>query len=368
MNKLEIARKEINEIDKQMLELFLKRMKASEMVAEFKGERGLPIYDAEREKQVINRNCRLEDKELEQYYRLFLQSTMDISKKYQRRLLNGLRVAYSGVEGAYANIAAKKIFEDSNYISYSCFEKAYRSVETGECDLCVLPIENSYAGEVGQVIDLIYDGTLFINGIYSLKISHNLLGIKGAKLEDIRMVTSHSQALSQCRPYIEEHGFETLTATNTAVGALKVKEKNDKSFAAIASEETAKLYDLCILDKGINESDMNATKFAVLSRTENIPKADCNFIILFTVKQVAGALLKAINVISKYGFNMKALRSRPMKEPAWQYYFYVEAEGELSSENGKAMLEELGKQCERLKIAGHYSNVINLENSIDDEE
>ena len=360
MDNLENARKEINDIDKQMMDLFIRRMRAAENIAQYKKERGLPVYDPAREEQIFNRHSQLDDKVLEEYYRLFLKDTIDISKQYQSRLNAGLRIAYSGVEGAYANIAAKKIFPDSSYVSFTAFDKAYQAVESGECDCCVLPIENSYAGEVGQVIDLLYEGSLFLNGIYSLKIVHNLIGLKGTAKNDIRKVISHPQALAQCRPYIEDNNLTTINAASTAAAAVTVKESGDKTLAAIASEETASIYDLEILERGVNKSDTNATKFAVLSRAEHIPEHDNKFIMMFTVKQVAGALLKAINVISKYGFNMQALRSRPMKEPAWQYYFYVEAEGDDKSQLGQIMLSELSAECEKLKVVGHYSEVVKL--------
>lgn len=360
MDNLENARKEINDIDKQMMDLFIRRMKAAENIAQYKKERGLPVYDPAREEQIFNRHSQLDDKVLEEYYRLFLKDTIDISKQYQSRLNAGLRIAYSGVEGAYANIAAKKIFPDSSYVSFTAFDKAYQAVESGECDCCVLPIENSYAGEVGQVIDLLYEGPLFLNGIYSLKIVHNLIGLKGTAKNDIHKVISHPQALAQCRPYIEDNNLTTINAASTAAAAVTVKESGDKTLAAIASEETASIYDLEILERGVNKSDTNATKFAVLSRAEHIPEHDNKFIMMFTVKQVAGALLKAINVISKYGFNMQALRSRPMKEPAWQYYFYVEAEGDDKSQLGQIMLSELSAECEKLKVVGHYSEVVKL--------
>lgn len=362
MNKLDSARQEINRIDREMAKLFAARMTAVGQVAQYKQENGLPIFDPLREEQVIQSNSNLiEDEVMRGYYIPFLRKTMNVSKEYQRRLLKGMKIGYSGVEGAFANIAAKRIFPGCEEIAYMDFAACYKATEKGHCDCCVLPIENSFAGEVGQVIDLIYDGSLFINGIYSLGVTHNLLGLEDAHIEDIREVVSHPQALSQCAPYISSHGFECMNATNTAVAAKQVKERNDKSVAAIASAETAALYGLKVLDHDINESTSNTTKFAVLSKTMSIPNGKNNkFILLFTVKEEPGALAKALSVIGKYNFNMNTLCSRPMKEPAWQYYFYIEAEGNENSEQGKQMMYELGEHCQKLKIAGHYSETINL--------
>ena len=272
-----------------------------------------------------------------------------------------MKVAYSGVEGAFAHIAAGKIFPDGHKIPFADFESAYNAVVSGDCDCAVLPIENSYAGEVGQVLDLMYKGSLYINGVYDLGVSQNLMGVKGATLLDIREVISHQQALTQCYDFIKEHGLEPIQATNTAIAAQKVAQMNDKSVAAIASKETADLYGLDIIQKDINESNFNTTRFAVFSRAENTDKAPGNnFLLLFTVSHVAGALAKAINVIGDHGFNMKVLRSRPVKDSNWQYYFYVEAEGNINGTEGRDMLEELKEYCEQLKVVGNYSAQIML--------
>ena len=172
-NKLDEARQIINEVDAQMAALFVKRMKAAELVYEHKREHGLPILDQKREDAVIERNASLiEEDILRSYYVDFLKNTMAISRAYQYRMQNGLRVAYSGVEGAFAHIAAGRIFPAGNRVSYSDFKAAYDAVASGECDAVVLPIENSYAGEVGQTMDLIFSGSLFVNGIYELEIHH----------------------------------------------------------------------------------------------------------------------------------------------------------------------------------------------------
>ena len=188
-NKLDKARKIINEVDSKMAELFVERMRAAEMVYEHKKEFGLPILDQARENAVIEKNIGLiEDDVLKGYYIDFLKNTMSISRAYQYRMQNGLKVAYSGVEGAFAHIAAGRIFPEGNRISCRDFKAAYDSVVSGENDVAVLPIENSYAGEVGQTIDLIFSGTLFVNGIYELEIKQNLLGVPGAAVEDIEKV------------------------------------------------------------------------------------------------------------------------------------------------------------------------------------
>ena len=359
MSQLDEARKEINRIDIEMAALFEERMKAASEVAMYKKQNGLQIFDAVREKELLNKNVHLiEDAELQPYYLQYLQSVMDISKRYQHKLLEGTRIAYSGIEGAFANIAAKKIFPDGTLIPYPDFKSAYDAVERGDCDLAVLPIENSFAGEVGQVTDLMFRGNLFVNGVYSLPISQNLLGVEGTTIESIKQVVSHQQALDQCAAYIRKHGYETVSASNTAVAAKEVAELKDTTVAAIASKETAELYGLKVLDHDINENHTNTTRFAVFSKVkENKISMESNstFIMMFTVKNESGALAKAIDAIGDNGFNMKVLRSRPLKDLAWQYYFYVEAEGDFASEDGKKMQKDLSERCEMLKVLGSYS-------------
>ena len=363
MDKLSEARLTINEIDREMAKLFERRMQAVECVADYKKERGLPIYDPAREQAVIERNCAyISDDAVRSYYVRFLSDVMGVSKQYQERVISGAKIAYSGIEGAFANIAAQKIFPSGRVISYPDFRAAYEAVENGECDCCVLPIENSYAGEVGQVMDLMFAGSLYVNGIYTLRIAHHLLGVEGASLKGVRTVVSHPQALAQCADYIRKRGFETVEYANTAMAAKAVRDSGDPTTAAIASAETARLYGLEVLDHDINESAVNSTRFAVFSRTENkkLSTDDGKFLLMFTVKNEAGALVQALNVLASYGYNMRALRSRPMKDLAWQYYFYIEAEGDETGQNGTDMLRHIALHCDKLKVVGHYSEEIIL--------
>lgn len=355
-NKLEKARAIINEVDAQMAQLFVRRMKAAELVCAHKMEYGLPILDPKREEAVIESNAaRIEDECLRGYYVEYLRHLMGLSRAYQYRMQSGLRVAYSGVEGAFAHIAAGRIFPEGNRTAHSDFKAAYEAVVSGDCDVAVLPIENSYAGEVGQTIDLIFSGSLYINGIYELEIRQNLLGLQGASIGDIRTVTSHPQALSQCRDYIERHGLSAEEATNTALAAKRIAESGDKSRGAIASAETAELYGLQILDANINTSGENTTRFAVLSRARASSPSMTGTILMFSVKHEAGSLANALSIIARYGYNMTALRSRPMKKQSWQYYFYVEIDGVTDTADGAAMLTELRRECDHLKIAGTFA-------------
>ncbi len=356
MTELEQARRIINSTDEEMAKLFQQRMDAVRTVAKHKIEQGLPIEDLTREEQLISRNISFIDEEdYRSYYVEFLKNTIEISKKFQKKLFDGVRVAYSGVEGAFANIVAERIFPDAACVGCSDFDTAYKAVEKGECDFALLPIENSFNGDVGKVLDLAFFGSLYINGVYEAEIVQNLLGIKGAAIEDITRVISHPQALGQCAPYIAKHGFKQTESVNTAVAAKTVAENGDKSLAAIASQEAAEKFGLVKLEGHINENSNNTTRFGVFSRIRREPTANDNrFIMLFTVKNVAGSLGKAVSVIGEHGFNLRALKSRPTKDLVWDYYFYAEGEGNIASYEGRKMLSALEGCCNSVKVIASY--------------
>ncbi len=361
MAKLDDVRKKINQIDEQMASLFVQRMEAAKEVAEHKMANGLPIYDPIREQEVINKNSlSVADLSLREYYISFLKDVMNISKQYQARLMEGLKVGYSGVEGAFAYIACKRMFQTAQLIAYSDFDNAYHACENGECDVVVLPIENSYAGDVGSVMDLIFSGSLYVNQMLELDVVHNLIACDGATLDSIETVYSHPQALAQCSKYIKKNNFKEVEATNTAVAAKMVAEAKSKKIAAIASSETASLYNLKVIETNINASRNNTTRFAAFTKVQNLPVSNTkmgeHFILVFTVKNEAGALAQTLNIIGSHGFNMRNLKSRPMKELMWNYYFFVELDGNINTSDGKDMLRELSTVCDRLKLVGTYQS------------
>ncbi len=359
MNELEKCRQKIDEIDAQMAKLFEERMQVCADVADYKKEHGLPIYDEKRENAILASKAGVMEGELQPYYIDFVKDVMKTSRRYQGKLLEGMKVAYSGAEGAFGYIAAKRAFPEAALVAFPDFESAYRAVENGEMDSAVLPIENSFAGDVGVVMDLMFSGSLYANRIVEVEVEQNLLGVKGATLDKIKKVVSHPQALAQCADFICENGLESVSYSNTALAAKYVAELGDESVAAIASSDAAELFGLVPIAKGINEARNNTTRFAVLSAAQHLPAATSrdeneHFILLFTTRNEAGALAKALNIIGAHNFNMRNLRSRPMKELLWNYYFFVEAEGNIGTESGKDMLRELSAVCARLKLGGTY--------------
>lgn len=358
MRELEEIRNEINGIDSDMAGLFKRRMECAKEVALYKKEHGLSVKDAAREAEVVER-CRhfIDDETVQSYYVSFLKNNIELSCAYQSRLNGKMTVAYSGIEGAYADIAALEMFPEASTESYGDFADAYHAVEKGEADCAVLPIENSYAGEVGAVMDLLFSGELYVNSVFDLPIRHCLVACEGATVGEIRKVVSHPQALHQCADFVKKHGFETEEFSNTAAAAKYIKEQGANDVAAIASEKTAEMLGLCVLERGVNDVNGNTTRFAALSRVPNGAnknRSGENFILVFTVQNRAGALAQTLNIIGAHGFNMRSLRSRPMKGLQWNYYFYVEAEGNIHNSDGENMMRELSAVCARLKLVGTF--------------
>ena len=360
MGNLDELRLKINAIDDEMAALFEKRMEVAKAIGEYKKDHGLPVRDKAREGAVLSKSKeRISEKEFEPYYIDFQKSVMKVSSALQARISDGMKVGYSGVPGAYAYIAAKRLFPNAELIPFSNFEPAYRAAEDGEIDCAVLPLENSYAGEVGKVMDLMFSGHLYVNQVLSLDVEHQLLGIPGANPKEIKTVVSHPQALEQCEVYIKEHNLEVIEYSNTARAATYVKELNDPTVAAIASCETAELYGLEILEKNIHTVKTNTSRFGVFSRVQNLPSPEerddsCSFILMYTVPNEAGALAMTLDIIGSHGFNMRNLKSRPMKDLLWNYYFYIEGEGNISSEEGEDMLREIRAICGKVKLVGAY--------------
>ena len=269
----------------------------------------------------------------------------------ESKRIHNERVAYCGTAGSFSEQAAGSIFPHAVLLPCDSFAEAYSLVQEGSASHAVLPIENSYAGEVAATMDLLYRGDLTIRDVYDMRVVQNLVGVKGATLADVKTVISHPQALSQCAEYIASHHFGEIIAENTAFAAKAVAEKRDPEIAAIASKSCAEIYRLDIIAEDISESRENTTRFAVFSAVTPLPRASEHLILLFTVSDRSGALLEALKIIAAYGYNMKSLHSRPLKDKPWQYYFYVEAEGTGEEE---ALLADLNGCCTEAKIAGRF--------------
>ena len=352
-------REEIDRIDAEMVSLFEKRMEIVNDVCKYKIKNGIATLDKSREESVIEKGIsNLKNKEMAPYYIEFQKNVMAVSRKYQNINQGKINVAYSGVKGAFAESAVKHIFPNCSPKSYKGFKSSWDSVVRGECQSCVLPLENSTNGDVGQVLDLMYfSSPLYLKSVIEMPIIHCLLGVKGAALNDIKAVYSHEQALGQCREYLESKGIEGISCENTAVGAMTVAEANDKSFGAVGSVENAELYGLDILDTHINKGEGNTTRFGLFTpvlTSSFSDEKDISSVLMFQVSNTAGALAKAVNIIGLFGYNMKALHSRPCKGWGFSYYFYAELDGNIMSENGIQMQKTLLSCCEGIRVGGVF--------------
>lgn len=357
-NELDKARKAINEIDARMAGLFEERMQQCREVAEYKKKSGLCIFDDTRERaKMENAGELIDDPEKREFYVLFQKHLMDLSKDYQRRIFKGMKIAYCGVPGAFAHIAAQKAFPEAETVPYSDFSGTYSACVNGDVDVAILPIENSFAGDVGTVLDLAYHGDLYINSILDMNITQNLLGVKGADIKDINTVISHPQAIRQSAEFLSRNSIAIKETNSTAHAAKAVSEMGDRTVGAIASEETASIYGLDVMVRQINTSHQNQTRFAVFSRSMNslkTPGHDTRFILVFAVRNEAGALAKALNIIGSHGYNMSYIHSRPAYGPDWNHYFFAELEGDVNGENGKELLRQMKTVCDNLRLVGSY--------------
>lgn len=360
MNQLENARTEIDRIDEEMRRLFLKRIGAVKEISEYKKEHGLPVLDTAREEEVLRRNCeRLGDPAAEPYYVEFLKATMAVSRAYQEERLRQMRVAYCGAKGALC-AAAERLFPGAEQVAFPTFEAAYRAAQTGEADAAVLPLETDTADEVGAVADLLFSGSLYLNEVLDVPVTYALLAVPGAKKDEIRTVAGHPQALSQCARYLETLGVGTRAFSTAALAAGAVKEQNEKSLAALAPAGNAALFGLEALEVGVSGDGEKTARFGAFSRHRHTPertgkREDENFLLVFTVRNESGSLAGALNIIGAHGFNLRRLRSRPLKGLHWNYYFYAEGEGNVNTAEGAEMLNELSAVCAKLRLVGSYN-------------
>ena len=355
MNALEKARKTIDEIDSELARLYEERMEAVVEVAKWKKENDLPVFDAGREKIVIEKSKdRIQDPNQKDDYASWIQNLMDLSKKRQYELLNQDTVAYCGVKGAFACTAAETLFPHSECVGYRSFEEVFQAVCDHQAAYGVIPLENTRSGMVGEVLDALMEYPVYIVQAADLKIEQCLLGLPEAQLSDIRWVYSKDQALWQSKTFLDALQVETIPYPNTAMAAQYVAAQNDVSKAAIGARESAELYGLKVLAENIEQDASNTTRFLVISTHEN-PEGGPQSSMLFSLSSTVGSLAKAIIVIAAFGLNMDVIQSRPRKGHPFEYFFYLQVDGSIPEESLKACLQSLNQICSSLRWLGSYS-------------
>jgi chorismate mutase/prephenate dehydratase len=270
-------------------------------------------------------------------------------------MMKKLKIAYQGVPGSYSYQAMHEHFgENIESINKPLFGDVFETVENGDVDFGIIPFENSTTGGVYEVFDLLVSSTASIVGERCIEVKHNLLGIKGSSIDDIKTVYSHQQALDQCSRFIKGRGLSPIPTTNTAISAKLVKDKQDKSCAAIGSEMAGNLYDLEVLATGINNYFNNITKFIIIGTNPVMSDDKDKISLYFTTPHKPGALYSSLGIFAKNDINLLKLISRPTRNTPWAYSYFVDVEGNLGAKNVTAALKELEDLCPQFKILGNY--------------
>jgi len=266
-----------------------------------------------------------------------------------------MRVAFQGVPGAYSEAAAAELF-GSDVVSVPCesFEMVFTSVEQGLCERGVLPIENSLAGSIHRNYDLLLQHNLAIVGEHHLRVEHCLIGLPGADQAEIRNVISHPQALAQCEGYLKKLGVSTSPAYDTAGSVGIVKENKDRTQAAIASRRAAELYSMSVLAQAIEDNAANYTRFLAVAREPVLPAGDAKTSIVFTLRNIPGALFKALSVFALRDIDLTKIESRPLVGKPGDYLFYIDFAGSTAEQSSARALDNLSEYALTLRVLGSY--------------
>lgn len=380
--EIEQLRKEIDAIDKEMLELFEKRMQVSTQIAEYKRVNNLPVYDGKREREKIARVGENASEGMKDYAKNFMTELMDFSKCYQRQVLNKQDalteqietaiansdkmlpespiVACQGVEGAYSQIATDRMFASPNIMYFANFEGVFAAVDQGLCKYGVLPVENSTAGSVNKIYDLMMKYNFYIVKGLRLKIDHNLLVNPGVKKAEIKEIFSHEQAIAQCSEYLKQFPSDVkiTVCENTALAAKMVAESGRTDAAALSSRFCADLYGLKMLEKAVQDRDNNYTRFICISKQLQIlPGADKTSVMM-VIGHKPGELYKILSKFYMLGINLTKLESRPIAERDFEFMFYFDLETSVYSDKFIYLMSELNERCEEFKYLGSYLETV----------
>lgn len=375
MDLLEL-RSQLDDIDEQIVKLYEERMEICSRVADYKIETGKKVFDKTREEEKLRKVKSLTHNEFNAYgVQELFEQIMSMSRKLQYNKLAEVgsvgrlpfikvdkldvekaRVVFQGAEGAYSQMAMLKYFgEQVNCFHVDTFRDAMCAIEEGSADFAVLPIENSTAGIVNEIYDLLVEFENYIVGEQIIKIEHCLMGLPGTDFEQIRTVYSHPQSLMQSARYLNEHDtWRQISMQNNAFAARKVSQDGDKSQVAIASEQAAKIYGLDILERGVNQSETNSTRFIIVTNQKIFLKDANKVSICLEVSHESGSLYHMLSHFIYNNLNMTKIESRPIEERNWEYRFFIDFEGNLADSAVKNALRGLRDESRSMKILGNY--------------
>lgn len=381
MNELDKLRYDIDEIDRELVALFEKRMEKVLKVGEYKRKNNIPIFNQAREIEVLKKNVsRLKNKEFEKETKEFLNKAMEISREVQRKnimnmtndgylahknisnnyhscgLDSELKVGYQGEPGAFSQEALTEYFGDGvKTLNVKEFEDVFKALKNDEIDYGVLPIENSSTGGIAEVYDLLKKYGFYIVGEKCIKVQHNLVGLKNTEIEDIDEVYSHTQAFKQCSEFLKDYpDLRLIPYKNTATSAKYIHEEKDRNKAAICSHKAARLYDLKIIKENINYNRKNYTRFIVIGKDLEVHEVSNKISIVTTTAHTPGSLYRTLGYFTKNNLNMMKIESRPILNRSWEYFFYIDFSGNLNDDAVKRSIEAIRKNSTYFKLLGNY--------------
>lgn len=372
MRELSEIRVDIDKIDKELIELFKKRMDCAKEVGLYKKSTGTPILNTKREQEILDS---VEEKggEYGSHARLLFSNIMELSRALQHNIVcsgkelredilnassemetTDIKVAYQGIKGANGHEATLRLFPNGTPVNYKTFSDVFDAVDNGEVTYGVLPVENSTAGSVSTVYDLILKHRFYIVGALDLPIDYCLGGLVQSEFSDIEKVWSHPQSISQCANYIAKHDFEATPYANTAVAARDVAKEKRLNVAAICSYKAAEEYGLKILDNHLQDNKENTTRFIVISKKLYIPDDANKISLCFSLPHVTGSLYGLLCRFNSLGLNLTKIESRPRTDKEFEYLFYLDFSGNVHSDNVIDLISQLSEEMPEFSFLGNY--------------
>lgn len=374
MDDLEKLRGKLDQVDRRLLEVLGERLQTVAEIARVKAQGLSFLRDHDRESELLERidgwarELGLDEFRTHEIYREIIAMSLKAQEEallkreqVERSARGALRVAFQGIDGSYSQLAARKYFaaraDGMEFVGTRLFAEALAMAESGEVGYAFLPVENTTAGSINQTYDLLRQTALAIVGEEILHVRHRLLGLAGAKEEDLRRVLSHPQALAQCARFLSSlDDVELVAFVDTAASAKKVSESEDLSQAAIASAEAGEMYGLTVIRESIADQEENWTRFVVISglEIELDPRIPAKTSLVFTTPHREGALAHCLQLLAKHSVNLTKLESRPVPRRPWEYLFYADIEGSVVSDDAALAVAELRRECPYLRVLGSY--------------
>ncbi|MHB1483980.1 MAG: bifunctional chorismate mutase/prephenate dehydratase [Saccharofermentanales bacterium] len=368
-------RKQINELDRASMNILFKRLELAKQVGIIKRENSTPVTDMEREMAVIRETQQLFDIAMKHKIESIMNTVMRISRETQYEILyeNDTRwelgdqislavkdiippgrVACLGKSGSYSHLTAARIFPDALLIPVQTFGETFQKVVRGDCEYAILPLDNTTAGTVNDVYDLLAATSVYIIKSVSVPIDHKLIFIKGSNIDMIKTVVSHPQALAQCSKFIRKMGWAAISVENTAFAVQQMMEQDDPSVCAIGSNEAAIINELIVSDELICDSIHNQTRFVAISNTLTITNSADRISIAFHLPHQSGSLASVLNLFAERGLNLTKIQSRPVPDKPWEYSFLVDLTAKQGDKDAILALYQLSKELPYLKLIGWY--------------